>query len=62
LIAAVTFLPSRCLATIGEDIYGHTGEWEGFMKYGDEMGSGATIYISRFLKVGRGIQKLIARN
>jgi hypothetical protein len=29
------------------------------MKYISEMGSGATMYISSFIKIGSGIQKLI---
>jgi hypothetical protein len=29
------------------------------MKYAVEMGSGAMIYIPRFIKIGSGIQKLI---
>jgi hypothetical protein len=28
------------------------------MKYAVEMGSGAMIYLSRFIKIGSGIQKL----
>jgi hypothetical protein len=30
------------------------------MKYAVEMGSGALIYIPGFIKIGSGIQKLIA--
>jgi hypothetical protein len=30
------------------------------MKYDVDMGSGATIYIPSFIKIGSGIQKLIA--
>jgi hypothetical protein len=29
------------------------------MKYAIEMGSGAMIYVPRFIKIGSGIQKLI---
>jgi hypothetical protein len=36
-------------------VYRHT---EGFMKYAVEMGSGATIYIPSFVKIGSGTQKL----
>jgi hypothetical protein len=32
------------------------------MKYEVEMGSGAMIYIPSFIKIGSGIQKLIARD
>jgi hypothetical protein len=32
------------------------------MKYAAEMGSGIMIYISSFIKIGSGIQKLIRRN
>jgi hypothetical protein len=39
--------------------YRHTDLWEGFVKYAIEMGSGATIYIPSFIKIGAGIQKLI---
>jgi hypothetical protein len=31
----------------------------GIMKYAVEMGSDAMIYISSFIKIGSGIQKLI---
>jgi hypothetical protein len=44
-VAAVTFLQSRCLATIGEYTYRHTDRWKVFMKYSVEIGSGAMIYI-----------------
>jgi hypothetical protein len=33
--------------------------WKGFMKYAEEMGSGAMIYIPSFIKIGSGIQTLI---
>jgi hypothetical protein len=58
-VAAVTFLQSCCLATIGEYIYRHRDWWEGFMKYTIEMGSVAMIYIRSFIKIGSGIQKLL---
>jgi hypothetical protein len=32
------------------------------MKYAVEMGSGAMIYISSFIKIGSGIQKLMGWN
>jgi hypothetical protein len=41
---AVTFLQSRCLATIS-DTHADTDCWEGFMKYVVEMGSVAMIYV-----------------
>jgi hypothetical protein len=44
-VAAVTFSPSRCLATNEGQTYRHTDWWEGFMKNAVEMGSGAMIYI-----------------
>jgi hypothetical protein len=53
------FLPSRCLAAVRGYTYRHTDSWEGFMKYAVEMGSGAVIYISSFIKAGSGIQMLI---
>jgi hypothetical protein len=31
----------------------------GFMKYAGKMNSGATIYISSFIKIGSGIQKIM---
>jgi hypothetical protein len=44
-IAAVTFLPTRCLATIGGYTHTHTHRLiEGFMQYAVEMGSGAMMY------------------
>jgi hypothetical protein len=58
-VAAVTFLPGRCLETIRGFTYRHT-EWrEGFTKYVVEMGSGAIIYIPSLIKIGSDIQKLI---
>jgi hypothetical protein len=48
-IAVVTFLPSRCLATIRGYTYG--AHKEGFMKHTVEMGSGAMIRPS-FIKFG----------
>jgi hypothetical protein len=56
-VAAVMFLPNRCLATIGEYTYKHTDWREGFMKYAVEMGSGAIIYIPSFIKTGSAFQK-----
>jgi hypothetical protein len=40
--------------------YRHTDWWEGFMKNAAEMGSGAMIHIPSFIKIGSGIQKLMA--
>jgi hypothetical protein len=37
----------------------NTGWWEEFTKYAVEMGSGAIIYIQRFITIGSGIQELI---
>jgi hypothetical protein len=54
-IVAVTFLPSRCLATIG----GWTNWWQGFMKHAVGTGSGAMIDMPSFRKIRSGIQKLI---
>jgi hypothetical protein len=31
------------------------------MKYAVEMGSGAVIYVPRFIKIGSGVQKLTGR-
>jgi hypothetical protein len=52
-VAAITFLPSRYQATIG-DTYTDTDWWEGFMKYDFKKG----IYIQSFIKIGSGIQKV----
>jgi hypothetical protein len=60
-VAAVTFLLSRCLATIWGYTCRHTSVWEGFMKYAVEIGSVGTVYILNFIKTGSGIQKLIHR-
>jgi hypothetical protein len=40
--------------------YRYTDQWEGFMKYAVETGSGAMIYsyIPSFIKIGSGIQNL----
>jgi hypothetical protein len=59
LVAAVTFLLSRCLATIGRYTYRHIDWWEGFMKYVDEIDSGAILYMPSFIKIGSGVQKFI---
>jgi hypothetical protein len=58
-VAAVTFLPSLCLTTLGEYTYRHIDSLEEFMKYAVKMASRAMIYISSFIKIGSGIQKLI---
>jgi hypothetical protein len=39
--------------------YRHTDWWEGFMKYANEMGSAAMIYLRSFINTDSGIQKLI---
>jgi hypothetical protein len=57
-VAAVTSLPSRCLATVGDT---HTDWWEGFMTYAVEMDSGAMAYIQSFIKTSSDILKLIWR-
>jgi hypothetical protein len=56
-VAVVMFLPSPCLARIGGYTYRHTDQWEGFMKYAIEVGSGAMIYIPSFIKTRSVIQK-----
>jgi hypothetical protein len=70
-VATVTFLPSRCLATIEGFLpsrflatiegyaYRHTDYWEGFMKYAVGMGSGTTKYIPSFINIGSSFHKLI---
>jgi hypothetical protein len=70
-VTTVTFLPSRCLETIGgfyrteqlpskdTGIHIQTRRCKGFFNQAVEMGSGAVIYIPRFIKIGSGIQKLI---
>jgi hypothetical protein len=60
-VAAVTFLLSPCLATIGSDTYKHTDRWKRFMRDAIEMGSGAMIYMPSFIKTDSGIQMLMWR-
>jgi hypothetical protein len=60
-VAAVTFLLSRCLSTIGEHIQTHRLVG-GIMKYAVGLDSGVMIYIPSFMKIGSGIQKLIERD
>jgi hypothetical protein len=48
-VAAVTFQPRRCLATIEGYTYRHTDCCEIFMDYSVEMGSGVMIYIYQIL-------------
>jgi hypothetical protein len=55
LVADVTFLSSRYLATIGGYTGTHTDWWEGFMKNVVEMGSGAMMCIKSFIIIGSGI-------
>jgi hypothetical protein len=55
-VAAVTFLPSRCLSTY---TYRHTDWWEAFMKYAVKKGLGNMIYIPSLMKIGSSIQKLM---
>jgi hypothetical protein len=50
-VAAVTFSPSRCVATIVEYTYRHTDWWEGVMKYAVDTVSVAMIYVSGFVKI-----------
>jgi hypothetical protein len=56
-VAAVTFLPSRCLVTIQVYMYRHTDWREGLMKYAVELGLVAVIRIPSFVNTGSGIQK-----
>jgi hypothetical protein len=42
------------------DTHTDTDCWEGFMKYAFEVGVGVMIYVSSFINIGSGIQKLIA--
>jgi hypothetical protein len=58
-VAVATFLPSRCLATIGEYTHRLKDLWEEFIKYAVEMGSGAMTHLSSFITIGSAIQKLI---
>jgi hypothetical protein len=53
-VAARTCIPNRCVAMKGDTLT----EWEGFMKYAVEMGSGGMIYVPGFMKIGSIIQKL----
>jgi hypothetical protein len=54
-IAAVTFLPGRCLALIG-DFYRRCRQTH---RHAVETGLDAIIYIPSFVKIGSGIQKLM---
>jgi hypothetical protein len=58
LIAAVTFLPSGYLATIGR-IHIQIHRLTGGIYEIVEMGAGAMIYIPILIKIGSGIQKLM---
>jgi hypothetical protein len=63
-LATITgFLPSRCLATIGGYTYRHTDWWEGFLIRGglrcQAQGSGAMMCVPSFIKITLGIHKLI---
>jgi hypothetical protein len=60
--AVVTFLPSRCQATIGEYTESGTKLCDVFMKYAIEMDSGVTIYAPSFIKIRSDVQKLIKRD
>jgi hypothetical protein len=59
LVAAITFLPRRCLATL---TYIYTDWREPFTKYAVQMGSGAMIHIPSFIQIGSGFPKLIGRD
>jgi hypothetical protein len=54
LVAAVTFISIRWLATIWGYTYRHTDWWKLFMKYAVEMD-----YILSFINIGSDIQKLM---
>jgi hypothetical protein len=55
-VAAVTFLPVRCLAKVRGYIYRHTDRWKIFMKHSVEMGSGVMIYIPSFIQIGSAVR------
>jgi hypothetical protein len=57
-LATVTFLPSLRLVTTGGYWCTHKHRWYGSMKSAVEMSSVAMIYISNFITIGSGIQKL----
>jgi hypothetical protein len=57
-VATGSYIPSRCLATIGGYTYRHAGWWEGFVEYAVEMDAGAMIYIPGFRKTRSGIHGL----
>jgi hypothetical protein len=58
-VAAVTSLPSRCLATRGGCTHRHTDRCERFMTYALKMGSCVMIYLPSFIQIGSGIQNLL---
>jgi hypothetical protein len=60
-VVAVTFYRAVAWQWAGIHILGTQYSWDGFMKYIVEMGLGAMIYISIFLKTGLTIQKLIGK-
>jgi hypothetical protein len=50
-LAAVMFLPRRCLLTIRGYNFVHRDGWEGFMKYAIEVGTDIVIFIQSFIKI-----------
>jgi hypothetical protein len=49
-VLLVTFLLSSCPAMTQGNTCRHTGWWEGFMKYGVQMGSGSMILVPNFIE------------
>jgi hypothetical protein len=58
-VAAVTFLPSRCLVTIAGYTYRHTDWQRDLWCTPLRWGSSAMIYMPSFIKICSGIQRLI---
>jgi hypothetical protein len=60
IFAAVTFLPSLCLANKGK-LHRHINRWEGFKNYVVELSSGAMISIANYITI-QNVVKGIRRN
>jgi hypothetical protein len=58
-VAALTYLPSRCLSTIWGYTYRHKDWWEIIIEYAVLMGSDAKVYVPNYVKSRSSIRKLI---
>jgi hypothetical protein len=55
----VKYLPNRCVVSIRGYPYRNKDWWERYMEQAAEMGSGAMIFVPRFIKMWSTIQNLI---